>query len=204
VLTIQYPFEFIKTYRQLPAYKSVSTLTIIRSIYSSTGISGFYTGCPTLASSNALKASVRFLSFSSAQNYLRKPFERAGFGNAVVNVIAGLSAGVAESIAVVTPGECLKTRMIQDAAKGGRRLGMFGAIRDVVRSEGVFALWKGLMPVLCKQGTNSAVRFACFASLKEQVAKRWPGKEKMVVVTLGIGGVSGIATVQVWNGPFRQ
>jgi solute carrier family 25 citrate transporter 1 len=195
VLTIQYPFEFIKTYRQLPAYKNVSFITIIRTIYSSKGISGFYTGCSTLTSSNALKASVRFLSFSSAQNYLRKPFEKAGLGNAAVNVVAGLSAGVAESIAVVTPGECVKTRMIQDAAKGGRRIGMFAAIQDVVRSEGVFALWRGLMPVLCKQGTNSAVRFACFASLKEQVAKRWPGKEKLVAVTLGIGGVSGIATV---------
>lgn len=110
-------------------------------------------------------------------------------------MISGLSAGVAESIAVVTPGECLKTRMIQDVARGGKRVGMFTAISDVVRSEGVFALWKGLGPVLCKQGTNSAVRFACFASLKEQVGKRWPGKEKMVPVTLGIGGVSGIATV---------
>lgn len=87
--------------------------------------------------------------------------------------------------------------MIQDAANGGKRVGMFTAINDIVRSEGVFALWKGLGPVLCKQGTNSAVRFACFASLKEEVKKRWPGKEKMVAVTLGIGGVSGIATVYV-------
>jgi len=77
----------------------------------------------------------------------------------------------------------------------GRNMGMIGAVRNIVKSEGVFALWRGLLPVLCKQGTNSAVRFACFASLKEQVAKRWPGKEKMVAVTLGIGGVSGIATV---------
>lgn len=170
-------------------------LTIVRSIYSSKGISGFYTGCSTLASSNALKSSVRFLTFASAQNYLRKPFEKAGLGNPVVNVVAGLSAGIAEGIVVVTPGECLKTRMIQAALKGGQRVGMFKTVGDIVRAEGVFALWKGLGPVLCKQGRNSAVRFACFASLKEQVAKQWPGKESMVVVTLGIGGVSGVATV---------
>jgi solute carrier family 25 citrate transporter 1 len=143
-----------------------------------------------------LKASVRFLSFSNAQIYLKKPFETAGLGSTAVNVAAGLTAGISESIVVVTPGECLKTRMIQDAAKGGTmRLSPLGAVRDVVRSEGVLALWKGLLPVLCKQGTNSAVRFATFASLKEQVAKRWPGKEKMISVTLGLGGISGIATV---------
>lgn len=112
-------------------------------------------------------------------------------------MISGLTAGIAESIAVVTPGECLKTRMIQNAAKGGKKVGMITAIGDAIKYEGVFALWKGLGPVLCKQGTNSAVRFACFASLKEQVAKRWPGKEKMATITLGIGGASGIATVYV-------
>jgi solute carrier family 25 citrate transporter 1 len=192
----QYPFEFVKTYRQLPVYNNVSTWTILRSIYSSSGISGFYTGCSILACSNALKSSVRFLSFTSAQSYLRRPFEKAGLGSAAVNITAGLTAGVAESIAVVTPGECLKTRLIQDAARAGNRgLSMIGAVQDIIRSEGILALWKGLLPVLCKQGTNSAVRFTCFASLKEQVAKRWPGKEKMVAVTLGIGGVSGIATV---------
>jgi solute carrier family 25 citrate transporter 1 len=118
-------------------------------------------------------------------------------GSTAVNIAAGLAAGVLESVVVVTPGECLKTRMIQEAARSGqnKRLGPAGAIRDVVRTEGVLALWKGLLPVLCKQGTNSAVRFATFASLKEQVAKRWPGKEKLVAVTLGLGGISGIATV---------
>jgi solute carrier family 25 citrate transporter 1 len=197
VLIFQYPFEFLKTHRQLPSHTNLSTLSIIRKIYGSSGISGFYTGCSTLAISNALKASVRFLSFSTAQSYLQKPFSTVGLGSTAVNVAAGLTAGVLESIAVVTPGESLKTRMIQDAARGGqnRRLSPVGAVRDVVRTEGVLALWKGLLPVLCKQGTNSAVRFATFASLKEQVAKRWPGKEKNVAVTLGLGGVSGIATV---------
>jgi solute carrier family 25 citrate transporter 1 len=114
-----------------------------------------------------------------------------------LNVAAGLFAGVAESILVVTPGEALKTRMIQEATSGSgtKRLGTFGITGKVIQTEGIGALWKGLGPVMAKQGTNSAVRFATFESLKERVAKRWPGRENSVAVALGLGALSGIVTV---------
>lgn len=114
-----------------------------------------------------------------------------------MTVFAGLSAGVAESILVVTPGEALKTRIVQDAASKGASTsrGITSTVSMIVREEGVFALWKGLGPVLCKQGTNSAVRFTSFGILQEQVKKRWPSADGKVASTLAIGAVSGVVTV---------
>jgi solute carrier family 25 citrate transporter 1 len=160
---------------------------------------GFYAGCSTLVVSNAVKASVRFLSLSAAHSYNGKHLKRAGVGSTGINVAAGLSAGVAESIIVVTPGECIKTRMIQQAGNraGLERLTPITALRDMIRHEGILAPWKGLGPVLLKQGTNSAVRFSTFESLKNQVATRWPGQEQSVAMNLALGGISGIVTVCV-------
>lgn len=195
----QFPFEFLKTRRQLPAYSSQTTATIVRNVYASSGFQGFYAGCSTLVVSNAIKASVRFLSFSAAQSYFGKHLRSVGVGSTGVNVVAGLSAGVAESILVVTPGECVKTRMIQQAGNrtGIERLTPITALRDMIRHEGILAPWKGMGPVLLKQGTNSAVRFSTFESLKKEVATRWPGQEQSVAMNLLLGGISGVVTVYV-------
>jgi solute carrier family 25 citrate transporter 1 len=188
----QYPTEFVKTQRQLRSQVHLSTGAIIRNTYATSGFRGFYAGCGVLSLSNALKSGVRFYSFASAQSYLTN----AGLSGSWLNATAGLCAGIVESIAVVTPGEALKTRMIQAARSPTRtNLSTFGPIGEVIRTEGVLALWKGIGPVVCKQGTNSAVRFATFASLKDEVAKRWPGKESLVGVTLCLGAISGIVTV---------
>lgn len=116
-----------------------------------------------------------------------------------MNILAGLSAGVAESLLVVTPGEALKTRMIEDAAiKGNHRLankGVVAIISFVIREEGLGALWRGALPVLSKQATNSAVRFTSFGMMQEQLARQWPALEGSVGSTLLIGALSGIVTV---------
>jgi solute carrier family 25 citrate transporter 1 len=113
--------------------------------------------------------------------------------------LAGLSAGVAESLLVVTPGESLKTRLIEDAASSGRQRftnkGAVAAATTVVREEGVRVLWRGVLPVLSKQATNSAVRFTTFGMIQEYSAKRWPSLASGVGATLIAGALSGVVTV---------
>lgn len=116
-----------------------------------------------------------------------------------INVVSGISAGVAESILVVTPGETVKTKMIHAASgSSGSSLanrGLFEAASLLVRQEGITALWSGLTPVLCKQATNSAVRFTTFAMLQERVARSWPSLNGGIGTTLVLGGISGVFTV---------
>ncbi|WYZ43143.1 hypothetical protein EsH8_VI_000842 [Colletotrichum jinshuiense] len=207
---VTYPAEFVKTRRQLhfkaggdaSTRPPPSSLSILRDTVRRSGVTGVYSGVQALAASNAAKSGIRFLSFETARARLdaiagtepgRKP--RAAW----INVVSGLSAGVAESILVVTPGEAIKTKMIHDAssASGGRFAngGLAGAVAVLVREEGVRGLWSGLAPVLCKQGTNSAVRFTTFAMLQERVAALWPSLDGSVGSTLVLGGISGVFTV---------
>jgi solute carrier family 25 (mitochondrial citrate transporter), member 1 len=168
--------------------------------YHKSGILGFYPGCGALAVSNALKSGIRFVSFEASRDYLDRVLgTKQGQRSPWVNVLAGLNAGLVESLLVVTPGETLKTIMIEDAAsKGSQRFaekGVVAAATFMIRKKGVGGLWRGALPVLSKQTTNSAVRFTSFGMMHEQVAKRWPILEGKVVTTLVIGALSGIVTV---------
>lgn len=120
----------------------------------------------------------------------------------MLSVYAGLCAGVAESVLVVTPGEAVKTRVVDAAAassggKGGGRLSTAQLVRAMVRQEGVFSFWRGLAPVVCKQGTNSAVRFSTFGALKELLGKSDAIRKNASpsVVTFAAGAGSGVVTV---------
>ncbi|KAG4437230.1 hypothetical protein IFR05_007284 [Cadophora sp. M221] len=218
---VTYPAEFIKTQRQLPNLSSstarTSSLALIRNTYHASGLLGFYSGCGALAISNFLKGGIRFFAFETSRDYLDLVFNtKAEDKNGSrsrspwVNVLAGLSAGVAESLAVVTPGEALKTRLVQDAAvaaagQDGRRLqfagkGVVVVALQVVRTEGISALWRGALPVMSKQATNSAVRFTMFASMQEWAGKTWPEMRGNVGTTLAMGALSGVVTV--WVTPF--
>ncbi|GJC87481.1 tricarboxylate transport protein [Colletotrichum liriopes] len=214
---VTYPAEFVKTRRQLHFKPSdgaatpsrpPGSLSILRDTVSRSGVRGIYSGVQALATSNAAKSGIRFLAFETTRARLdalagTEPDPNAGHGQrqpraAWINVVSGLSAGVAESIAVVTPGEAIKTKMIHDASSTGGRFanrGLLGAVGVLVREDGVRGLWSGLTPVLCKQGTNSAVRFTTFAMLQERVAMWWPALDGSVGSTLVLGGISGVFTV---------
>jgi solute carrier family 25 citrate transporter 1 len=114
-----------------------------------------------------------------------------------INVVSGLCAGVTESVLVVTPGESLKTRVIHDASSGGNlgKQSLPRIISDVVKREGVMSLWKGCTPVLCKQATNSAVRFATFNAVRDRLRLAWPEQMGGTTATLVAGAGSGVLTV---------
>lgn len=148
-------------------------------------------------SSNAAKGGIRFISFTQSQAFLKD--SRLGASNAGLStVLAGLTAGATESILVVTPGEALKTKIIHDrSVAGGGRLGLNNlnlaqATIRVAQIDGLRALWSGLGPVLCKQGTNSAVRFATFGWIQEKLRTSWGVTG--VGATLGAGAASGVVT----------
>lgn len=147
--------------------------------------------------SNAAKGGIRFISFTQSQAYFKD--SRLGATNpGLSTVLAGLTAGVTESVLVVTPGEALKTKIVHDSSMaGGGRLGLNNrnlaqATVRVIQVDGLRALWSGLGPVLCKQGTNSAVRFATFGWIQEKLKISWGVTG--VGATLAAGAASGVVT----------
>lgn len=197
--TAQYPVEYVKTRRQLPASKGLSSLEIIRATVAKDGLRGLYSGCSVLAASNAAKSGIRFLGFETARSSLPSLFPNLA-GTSMLNVYSGLCAGVAESILVVTPGEAVKTRIVNAAATGqakGDSARTTQVIAAMLRQNGVLAFWRGLSPVLCKQGTNSAVRFSTFGAFKD-ILNKWDfarAYASQSFLTFSAGAGSGVVTV---------
>lgn len=176
---------------------------MLRETIRHSGVSSVYAGCQTLAISNALKSGIRFFSFETSKRALTPYFTSGPAGNTPttsspwLNLTAGLCAGATESVLVVTPGETLKTRVIHDGAAGGQlgKMSLPRMIGQTVRQEGMFSLWKGLAPVLCKQGTNSAVRFTTFGALRDKLRETWPERIAGTTAIMIAGAGSGVVTV---------
>lgn len=114
-------------------------------------------------------------------------------------MVAGVTAGTAESVLVVTPAEALKTRMIEANKRGAEftKPGTARMVKEIIEKDGIGAFWRGTAPVVGKQAVNSTVRFTTFGVLQGQVAKRWPEAAGKMSTTLAMGTLSGIVTAYV-------
>ncbi|KAI0776657.1 mitochondrial tricarboxylate transporter [Trametes elegans] len=192
---ITYPTEYVKTRSQFSG-KRESPLTIIRTTLQTKGVTGLYSGCMALVIGNSVKAGVRFVSYDHFKHMLADA-EVTGKVSAPRSLLAGLGAGMMEAVFAVTPSETIKTKLIDDAKSANPRFrGLVHGTACIVREEGIRGIYRGLFPVMMRQGANSAVRFTTYTTLKQFVQGQGrPGQPLSSVATFGIGAVAGLVTV---------
>lgn len=78
-------------------------------------------------------------------------------------VFAGITAGIVESLLIVTPMETVKTKLIHS------KKSMWNGIRNIINTEGMYGLYNGLLPTICKSASNQAIRFVVFMKYKSLV-----------------------------------
>ncbi|EJD05125.1 mitochondrial tricarboxylate transporter [Fomitiporia mediterranea MF3/22] len=190
---ITYPAEFVKTRSQFGGKKE-KPIQIIRDTIRTRGITGLYSGCTALIVGNATKAGVRFLSYDHFKYILS---DSQGKVSAPRSLLAGLGAGLMEAIFAVTPSETIKTKLIDDAKRPVPQYrGLVHGTVSIVRQEGIFGIYRGLFPVMMRQGANSAVRFTTYTTLKQFVqGNARPGQPIPASITFGIGAMAGLVTV---------
>ncbi|KAL5478715.1 hypothetical protein ACEPAI_1992 [Sanghuangporus weigelae] len=190
---ITYPTEFVKTRSQFGGEKE-KPIEIIRNTLRTRGITGLYSGCTALITGNAVKAGVRFLSYDQFKSMLA---DREGKVSAPRSLLAGLGAGVMESIFAVTPSETIKTKLIHDSKRPNPQYrGLIHGTMSIIRQEGIFGIYRGLFPVMMRQGANSAVRFTTYTTLKQFVqGNARPGQPIPTSITFTIGAIAGLVTV---------
>ncbi|KAJ7583926.1 mitochondrial tricarboxylate transporter [Mycena floridula] len=190
---VTYPTEFVKTRSQFGG-KRQSPITIIRETLKTQGVTGLYSGCMALVIGNALKAGVRFVSYDYFKQKLQDP---QGKVSAPRSLVAGLGAGMMEAIFAVTPSETIKTKLIDDAHRPQPQYrGLIHGTVSIVRQEGIFGIYRGLFPVMMRQGANSAVRFTTYNGIKQFVqGTARPGQTLPNTITFGIGAIAGLVTV---------
>ncbi|KAG7833028.1 hypothetical protein KL943_004476 [Ogataea angusta] len=195
---VTYPFEFAKTRLQLvdkSAKMSRNPLVLIYTVAKTQGPSALYVGCPAFVIGNTAKASVRFLGFDAIKKQLA---DQDGKLSGPRGVLAGLGAGLLESVVAVTPAEAIKTAMIDDkrsaTPKYQQGFGTFRLLKDL----GFKGLYQGLVPVALRQGANSAVRLGAYNSIKsflQQASGTKPNEPLSSQLTFLLGAFAGVVTV---------
>ncbi|CAG8936084.1 unnamed protein product [Penicillium salamii] len=189
---ITYPTEYLKTRQQLfkgTAEKS-SPIKILTTTIKEHGIRTLYTGSGVFCLSNASKSAIRFFTFDSVRKFM--PVDASGKVTPLGNMCAGLMAGVAEAVAVVTPGETIKTKMIDDRSGPKLYRSTGHGIVSIVARDGLAGIYRGVIPVTLKQSANAMVRFTSYNLLLGWMEKVSSQKS---VNTIVAGAMAGIVTV---------
>ncbi|CAL9727641.1 tricarboxylate transport protein [Monosporozyma unispora] len=202
--SITYPFEFAKTRLQLidkTSKASRNPLVLIYNTAKTQGINSIYVGCPAFIVGNTAKAGIRFLGFDAIKNLLRD--KETGELSGTRGVIAGLGAGLLESVVAVTPFEAIKTALIDDKQSAKPRYqnngrSMLRNYGRLVKDEGFMGLYRGVLPVSMRQAANQAVRLGCYNKIKTTI-QDYTGAPKDKPLSAGltflVGAFSGIVTV---------
>lgn len=193
-----YPIEYTKTVSQFAAKageRAPGPISIVRTTLAKDGFIGLYSGCGALVTGNALKAGVRFLAYDHFKSLLK---DESGKLSGPRSLLAGLGAGMMEAVFAVTPSETIKTKLIDDGKRAVPKYprGLIPGTAAIVKEEGLRGIYRGLFPVMLRQGANSAVRFGTYSTLKNFVSGgSRPGQSLPGGITFGIGAVAGIVTV---------
>jgi solute carrier family 25 (mitochondrial citrate transporter), member 1 len=147
------------------AKAELGLINLAKDTYKREGVLGFYRGYTALLLFSMPKNSVRFAGFEFAQKNLLtdKKNKMHTFG-------CGLFAGCSEAVAVVTPQETLKTKLIHDRLSATPQYkNIFSGIYIIASETGMKGLYMGLAPTVLKQSTNQGVRFVVFADTKNKL-----------------------------------
>ncbi|KAJ2720485.1 hypothetical protein GGI07_004568 [Coemansia sp. Benny D115] len=206
---VTYPTELIKTKLQLQGSEQYikqaghqyrGALHCLQHTVGTQGIGGLYRGLLPMLVGNASKAGVRFLTYDSIKAQL-KPRDGQPM-TAWRLMAAGLCAGVVEGALVVAPTEALKTRLIRDhCMPKPRYAGAWQCLGSIGREDpgGLLrGLYRGVGPVMARQGANSCVRFAVYDSMKQWLVGRTEkkiGGMQAFVLGMAAGTVTVYATM---------
>jgi len=188
---VTYPSDFVKTRSQFGG-TTEGPIAVIKNTLRTKGFFGLYSGASALIIGNGAKSAVRFTTYDHIKHLLA---DDQGKLTPARNVLAGLGAGTCEAIIAVTPSETIKTKMVQDARRPDPQYkGLIHGTGQIIKNEGLRGVYRGLFPVIMKQGTNSAVRFTSYQTLKQFIQGDQPDKRLSSAVTFGIGAIAGLIT----------
>lgn len=97
--------------------------------------------------------------------------------------------------------EALKVKFIQDqnSLKPQYKGGFLKGSQEIIKKEGISAIYQGLFPTILKQGTNQMIRFSVMETLKEEYRRRNEIKDSSKpipkIITGLFGAVAGAASV---------
>ncbi|KAL5076560.1 hypothetical protein RYX36_015544 [Vicia faba] len=148
---------------------------VIKSIATSQGFRGFWKGNLL----NILRtAPFKAVNFSAYDTYRKQLLIFSGNEETTnfERFIAGAAAGLTATI-ICLPLDTIRTKIV---APGGETLGgVIGAFQHMIRTEGIFSLYKGLVPSLISMAPSSAVFYGVYDMLKSSYLHSPEGMQRI-------------------------
>mmetsp|Transcript_137484 Transcript_137484/g.293824 ORF Transcript_137484/g.293824 Transcript_137484/m.293824 type:complete len:280 (+) Transcript_137484:55-894(+) len=194
------PFDTVKTQMQRSVQMGASTAGCVRVIAKEDGFFGFYKGFQPFVVMAAGKAAVRWASY----RVLTDTVDSLGFDRernvTAWTAICGSGAGVFEALVWTAPAERLKV-LRQVSAGTGTQGASYG---EILRTHGVFGLWRGALPTAMRSASNAAIRFTAAKHIQElfRMMSGTPKGESLPFVANFMAGGTGGALSVVMNNPI--
>lgn len=150
-------------------------LELIKTIAVTQGLRGFWKGNLVNILRTAPFKAVNFCAFDT----YRKQLLRLSGNEETTNIerfVAGAAAGVTATV-MCLPLDTIRTKLV---ARGGEALGgVVGAFQHVIRTEGFFSLYKGLVPSILSMAPAAAVFYGVYDILKSAYLHSPEGRKRI-------------------------
>eukprot|EP00250_Pteridium_aquilinum_P017495 c23656_g1_i2 orf=1072-2754(+) len=152
-----------------------NVLQIIQMIVAKEGVKGFWRGNTVNLLRTAPFKSVNFFCYDVYRKKLLEITGKKEVSN-FERLFAGAAAGISATL-LCFPMDTIRTRMV---APGGEALGgVIGCFQYMLRTEGFFSLYKGLLPAVISMAPSGAVFYGVYDILKTSYLQSPEGQEDL-------------------------
>ena len=155
--TIMWPFEYMKTIKQLPEYKNLSiTKTFIKDIRTN-GIISIYRGLAPQLTSAIPRTAMRYAVFNHLKNNFK---DKNGNITNFQKLSFGMIAGASEAITITTPAEVVKVQLVNNNSQ------ILNTLKNFYKKNGLSGFYKGSFMTTVRQSTNHGITFLTVENLR--------------------------------------
>lgn len=196
-ISFTYPFEYAKTVLQLHPVSYKGMGEVFRLHIQKRNPQGLYRGFPIWLLYSYPRSACRYGTFHfTSRIFSYETF--SGLTQMQKNLLAGITAGIVESVSCLTPMQNVSVQLTHDASLPAeeRRYGRFWqGLRKIVKEQGVLRLHcNAVVPTTIKTVINQAIRFSMFHHMHAHYFK--PDRLE-VLQLLAFGGISGAVSAVI-------
>ncbi|CAL0329939.1 unnamed protein product [Lupinus luteus] len=174
-----------------------SLFDLIQAIATSQGLKGFWKGNFVNILRTAPFKAINFYAYDTYRNKLTRVMGNEESTN-FERFVAGAAAGITATL-LCLPMDTIRTVMV---APGGEALGgVIGAFRHVIKTEGFFSLYKGLVPSIISMAPSGAVFYGVYDILKTAYLHSPEGMKRIQDMKKEDQGLSALEQLEL--GPIR-
>eukprot|EP00731_Ephydatia_muelleri_P024676 Em0016g947a len=182
--TVTAPLDRLKIFFQVGGGQGRSLVSCFRDMLKEGGVKSLWRGNGVNVVKIVPESALRFFAFEQ----LKKMLHKDGQPTQVYERLAAGSAAGVISQTTVYPMEVLKTRLA--LGKTGQYSGMFDCARQIARTEGLRAFYRGLTPSLIGIIPYAGIDLTVYETLKNLWLKEHKSKDPGVLLPLMCGTVS--------------